>query len=394
MVDREEDLRSRFAWLLAPARWIIPILLGWILPITFIAICLILMQWEKLSEDDRTLSSIAPATLAFERLYHVFTSRSAVIIYGILLAGILGSFLRHLLVRFRTDTPGAQQASSLTDLGAHLLVGASAAFIIAVLLPLALIRGGPDIPVSKMAETETILDQRLNVWALLILAGVVGYWSRSVLGDLAAMMSRLWAQVGRPFEEVQEQITKSVRIGVQDAMSPPKLVNYDGFIIVDVVTTDRNTVSVIVKPEGAPDDHLIRLKPGREYQLEVSFSDSPTPMSSALVKHLRIQGGIEDPIVPFRLHIDFGAVRIPIAERRISVPRSGASETAKFRFTPFPPSQPASQPAGDLTLDESGRTSSSPGILPPISVAVYQHGIFCEICLLQQEIESDIVQND
>src|SRR5258707_12249408 len=279
-----------------------------LLPVLFVADCLVLMQWD----------SQGRVGLRFLDYDRVFVSKAAFVVYGVLLAGVLGSYLQYLMVRFKADRTNLESTDSLADLGSQLLVGASAAFVAAILLPSAL-----------FAESaERLLGGSVNIWALLILGGAVGYRSRNVLGELAEVTSRLLAQIGQPFgAEVREQISQSVRSGVQDAMAPPKLINYDGFVVVNIVATDSRSQpnpaastdtpfpsdgAALPVPGGGVinSDGVAKLSSGQRYLLEVLFTSSEpalTQISSSqpLFNHFPVEGGIAQSPIPFRLHLHF-----------------------------------------------------------------------------------------
>jgi hypothetical protein len=227
---------------------------------------------------------------------------------------------------------------------------------------------------------------------------MAGYWSRSALGDLAGVASRLLAQLAQPIgEEAREQINQSIRTGVREAIAPPRLANYDGYLLVDIIEADSPRSSDISGPRSRvlrqptsviTGEAVAHLSFGTRYLLVVSFTTAvPTAggrEDAPIVKPVHIKDGIDQPTVPFRLYVDFGSVRIPIAERELAVPRTGESQAANFEFTP-----PAPARSPDVqTPSETTETRSPTAATQPLSIAIYQHGTFCEICHVPQEIET------
>ena len=107
--------------------------------------------------------------------------------------------------------------------------------------------------------------------------------------------------------------------------------------------------------------------------------------SRGVCKRLVVKGGEDEAMVPFRFAVDFGSVRLPLAERHLSAPRSGAGPVEFFEFTP-------EEPTRDIATQEvtiaPAAAARAPAALPPITVSVYQHGMFCEIVEIAQEITS------
>jgi hypothetical protein len=132
---------------------------------------------------------------------------------------------------------------------------------------------------------------------------------------------------------------------------------------------------------------------GQNYQLELTFTTTePAKIEgryTSFVKRVHVEGDSSEARVPFRIHIDFGSVHIPLAERRISVPAFGQSDPERFEFTPSiaPPRNEQGQNEKSSTLLQDEESIEDD--FPPISVAIYQHGTFCEICVIQQELTAN-----
>ena len=86
-------------------------------------------------------------------------------------------------------------------------------------------------------------------------------------------------------------------------------------------------------------------------------------------------------MVPFRIIVDFGDVSMPLAERQVLVPRTGTGAVEVFEFTRNEPPPAVVEP---VTAQPAAELPTLPP-LPPISVSVYQHGMFCEIVEIPQE---------
>ena len=364
------------------------LLLGIVLPLALLVICLILLQWDDprpLGEDEGSLLRLPgvelsalhtgvvqvdepaptyrapagewPTHLTTKR---IFASKSSIIVYGVILAGLLGSLLNHLV--FRRDTTSiATLRESLAQFAAQLLVGMSIAFITSILLPLALMQG---------RYPQNTIGLYINSWSLLLLGGLSGYLSRSVLPDLTDAMSRVLAQSAGPLsDQVKTEIVDSIRTGVKDAVLPRALANYAGFVSVDIVPgRDRALGSTLpLLREG-----IVAVEPGRPYRLEMFFSTGSPPAgpgaSPRLLRPISIEGGVEESEIPFDVTIDFGYVSIPLGQRQLAAPRNGTSQTIAFDFTtPTATGEPI--PSAGVA-EEAGPES--------ISISIYQRGTFCK----------------
>jgi hypothetical protein len=303
-----------------------------LLCVSFVVICLILIRPVMLS-----VPSAAEET---------FASRSAILVYGILLAGVIGSFLRHMIERFGAGSESRPATGSLVP---ELFSGATLAFVTAFLLPSAMMAG-------RVEDA--------NVWVLLIVAGVAGYAARSTMGEISAAATRMIAQLD---DEAREQIAKSVQLSVKHAISPPKLVSYDGYLSVRLMEGSSDVLEWGAKS--------VRLHAGKKYRMEIYLTTiSELEVRTKWFKHLSVKGAQDETMAPFRIVVDFGDVRTPLAERQILAPRTGSAPMEVFEFTRSEPPPPDAEQTAEVLAQP-----------PPISVVVYQHGMFCEIVEIPQE---------
>jgi hypothetical protein len=302
---------------------------------SFVVICLILIRPVVLTDP----------TAAQE----TFASRSAILVYGILLAGVIGSFLRYVVERYGSGSEPRPAAESLVP---ELFSGATLAFVTAFLLPSAMLPG-------RLEDA--------NVWVLLIVAGVAGYVARTTMGEISAAATRMIAQLD---DEAREQIAKSVQLSVKHAISPPKLVNYDGYLSVRLIEGANDVLEWGAKS--------VRLYAGKKYRLETYLTTISEPdVQMKWFKHLAVKGE-DESLVPFRMIVDFGDVSIPLAERQLLAPRTGTGRVEVFEFT-------RNEPPADITEQVAALSAAELPPLPPISVSIYQHGMFCEIVEIPQE---------
>ena len=317
--------------------------LALLLCVSFVVICLILIRPVVLSNP-----SAAEET---------FASRSAILVYGILLAGVIGSFLRHMVERFGAGNESRPATGSLVP---ELFSGATLAFVTAFLLPSAMLPG-------RLEDA--------NVWVLLIVAGVAGYVARTTMGEISAAATRMITQLD---DEARREIAKSVSLSVQSAISPPKLVNYDGYLSVRLMEGASDVIG--------PGAKSVRLYAGKKYRLETYLTTISEPdIPTKWLKRLAVKGAEDEAMVPFRMIADFGDVSVPLAERQLLVPRTGTSSVQVFEFTRSePPPAVAEQVSVQPAAEEPSLPPKLPP-LPPISVSIYQHGMFCEIVEIPQE---------
>jgi len=264
----------------------------------------------------------------------MFYSKQAVTLYGVLIVGMLGGLVRHLLDDGIGKISPTEESSRARSLAGSLLLGAIAAIVAGILIP------------ASLVETPGIGE--FNPWALFVLSGIAGYCSRDASGELGRQVMRMVDQAAFGVDAVA--VRKTVQEGVRDALTPPRAVNYKGTVALGVTG---------VASEGK----FIYLTKDTAYTLIVSFAASPSLPTGAAKADLLISSGIDAQEIPFELAVDYDFAHTNPERRAISVPSSGNKEIL-FEFkTP--------------SIVGEGSDESSAGH-PMISVSVYQFGRFCQ----------------
>jgi hypothetical protein len=264
----------------------------------------------------------------------MFYSKQAVTLYGVLIVGMLGGLVRHLLDDGIGKTSLTDEPSRARSLAGSLLLGAIAAIVAGILIP------------ASLVETPGIGE--FNPWALFVLSGIAGYCSRDASGELGRQVMRMVDQAAFGVDAVA--VRKTVQEGVRDALSPPKRVNYKGMVALGI--------------SGAQfDGKVVYLAKDSACTLIVSFTASPDLPTGAAKADLLISGGIDAQEIPFELAVDYDFAHTNPERRAISVPSSGNKEIL-FEFrTPSIVGEGSDEPS-------AGR--------PTISVSIYQFGRFCQ----------------
>lgn len=261
----------------------------------------------------------------------MFYSKQAVTLYGVLIVGMLGGLVRHLLDDGIGKISPTEEPSRARSLAGSLLLGAIAAIVAGILIP------------ASLVETPGIGE--FNPWALFVLSGIAGYCSRDASGELGRQVMRMIDQSA--FGVDAAAVRKTVQDSVRDVLSPPKPINYDGVVTVNISGALR-------------DGNVIYLSKENAQTLTVLFVAGRIFTQDAAKARLQISGGTVELQVPFDLAVDFGFADANPERREVIVPSSGTQE---FSFEFKAPSVSAGEPSSQIHM---------------ISTSIYQFGRFCQ----------------
>jgi hypothetical protein len=323
--------------------------------VLFVVLCLVLARWKATSSTVPNTPSSTP-TAAPSEWTEAFSSQTAFVTYCILLAGVLGAAIRVVSNRISINERSSTRESTVGREAVQLFLGAATAFTSAFLVPFAL--------------AQQPLEIAYNVWGLIILGGLTGYASKGMLGTLHEKLEVMTESLRQGLSEIVDQqgISKSIREGVEQALTPPQRVNYDGELIVDIL---RNGESILGfwQPSADTASTLeitgpdLRLELGSSLLIRVATSplgaERNSLSSRALRLQLRVDHGVKAARVPFHLVIDAGFFETPLQERDLEVPSDGVSPIAEFPIT-----LPARTSADEDEI-----------ITRNLKVLIYQHGV-------------------
>ncbi len=324
------------------------IVVGLVLSLCFIVLLLVIVN-----------SSVgAPAVLSDPgNPFWLFATRRSFFVYETVLAGMLGAYLGEIfqIGGFKTE---AELRAYGQQFFVALFLGGASAVVVGVLFPL--------VVLGKFEDGD-----KINSWTLVAAAGIAGNRARGAFAQVDAVIARLLADFEPNIDSAA--ISKSVKAGVQEAFAVPPPVKYEGLAAVNVL---RNNESVL---DGEGNAKYARLEHGYEFELRVNFAPNKSalgPNFYGVFKSIAIREGDDEPVVPFRLTIDFGFIELPLAERNIAVPTNAASAVESFKFT-----VPYLEP-GAATDD------SSPSRHPEISVSIYQNTRYFDTIVIPTDVRT------
>jgi hypothetical protein len=332
------------------------VLTGLVLSLAFILLLLIIVNLPITEAAESTTEAGF-----WDQIRWIFTTRRSNFLYEILLAGMLGAYLGE-IVRIAGITPPAEPPISALQFEAALFLGGAAAITSAVLIPLVVLGRfeGPDI----------------NSWTLVAVAGIIGNRARDAFSRIENTIAHLLASFEPHLDTAK--ISESVKTSIHEAFAVPPPVNYEGFLAMDVTHSNESVVG-----SEETNARVARLRRGEMFELRVQFAPDSPLMGRGVIKAIRVRGGDDQQIVPFRLLVDFGFVEVFPEERRVSVPRRSASAMETFNFV-VPLLEGKSPPPG------RGHSESTPPEVrrPEISVSVYQHARYFDSLVLPVTVPS------
>ncbi|MDI5929028.1 hypothetical protein [Rhizobium leguminosarum] len=283
-----------------------------------------------------------------------FFSIHSLYCYEVIIAGMIGSFLQEV-----SGTNIGQNGSDSRRLLLSLFFGAALAVVGGILLPQAI--GRPNA------------GPYFHSWTLVLIGGFAGAQSRRFFGGTEATLAKLLEKYSAPIDA--QEISKAVTTEIKDAFALPQAVNYEGYVNVDIVKIGHSIIS----------DGKATLTLGTEYKVNISFNEN-SEHGSAAGKLLRISGGVDDSLVPLRLVVDFGFVRLPPQEREIEIPRYGPANVVVPFVTPV---VNKTETINGLTEDETKiEILESAQQQKEVSVIIYQHSRFVEIQAIPFEVST------
>jgi len=301
----------------------------------------------------------------------------AFFVYGVLLAGMIGSLLKHTLLRAKERSEQVP-VGDMAEAGAFLFVGTIAAFAVAVLLPTALLVPSP-----------TGIDPfvAVNKWGLTMLAAAVGYASRETLGDLGATLRQLFD--GSPAAAIAD-IEGRVEAGLRKAIAPPPLANFEGNIAIGL--HDKQGVWKLTEGTGFVSADV-------SYDLAVFIGSSPndTPPLGLVAKQLTVTDGADLAEVTFDLFVDASSIGVPLARKSVTVTVVGASTFVRFDIVPRlseaqAPSDPATANEAHYAASSEPNAAAADGgdqrRAQHIQLSIYQGAVFCGDVRLPVELSS------
>jgi hypothetical protein len=280
-------------------------------------------------------------------------TETAFFVYGVLLAGMLGSLLKHSVLRAKPAT-GGQAKSDPVGAATYLFVGTIAAFATAILLPTALL-----VP----AEAGSDPFGAVNKWGLTVLAAVVGYASREGLRDFASTLRNLFETV-----PAIANIEDRVEAGLRRAISPPPFVNFRGAAAIGLHDKKGNwkpTTSAILIERT-------------EYEVAVFIGSTPAdiPPSGMLSAPLVVTDGVDQPEVTFDLVVDGSRLGMKLARKSVTLATSDASTLVRFALT-AQCVEDAARAAGSSPPNAGAEEAEPPPRTTQVQVSIYQGAIFC-----------------
>jgi hypothetical protein len=310
------------------------VLIGLALSLCFIFLLLVIVNSAA---DAKT------AAADESRPFWMFFTRRSFFVYETVLAGMLGAYLGEIF-----QIGGLKTEAELRAYGQRffvaLFLGGAAAIVVGVLFPLVV-----------LGEFE---GNKINSWTLVAAAGIAGNRARDAFSQVDAVLARLLANFEPNIDGTA--ISKSVKVGVQEAFAIPPPVQYVGLAAANVFRNNESVLTVEGEARSA------RLEHGADFELRVNFVPSPSALGTSfrgISKPVAIREGESQPVVSFRLLVDFGFIALPLEERAVAVPANAASTVETFKFSvPF--------------LEETSASvadSSVPSRQREISVSIYQH---------------------
>jgi hypothetical protein len=125
-------------------------------------------------------------------------------------------------------------------------------------------------------------------------------------------------------------VDASVRAAVKDAFSGPKLVDFEGWLGIEITDAEGARVTVTK-------DREVPLRPGRRYNLVVAIA---TERPSGVALPLRITGGTKRATAEFSVLLDSDDPELRQPAQVLEVRTSAGGASARFAFEPrasFPP---------------------------------------------------------
>lgn len=313
-----------------------------LLPLLFLWVYLILVQQPV---GPRSPVVAVPADSAAP-----FRTNTAFFVYAVLLSGMIGSLLKHVLIRAK-EPARSEGGPALVETAIFLFVGTIAAFAVAVLLPTALL-----VRASPTAD----LFEPVNKWGLIVLGAAVGYASRETLSDVAATFKRLFEGAGGAG---LADLESRVEAGLKAAIAPSPLVNFSGTI--DLQLRDDEGRSCIAEGKAS----LASDKPHSLAVTVRSGSHDIGETQTAITQPFAISDGVDAEEVVFELIVDAGSLQVPLRRQVIRVPASTSGITASFDFVPKERGEiPAAGPEEPVAADVDE---------PLIHVFLYQGPVMC-----------------
>jgi hypothetical protein len=181
-------------------------------------------------------------------------------------------------------------------------MGAFSGFAGALLIPMAVISGN--------GQNATLSPPTVALLALFI-----GYGAAKLMDGLATKIEKLGL--------VDAEI---VEAGIKRALAPRTPVNYNGFVMVRLLTQSA---------QSALHDGNATIHAGEAYRLIVTLtnSDAMPAQQDVLSQPIVIDGGSAAGEVPMTLRVDFGFIELAPEQRSIQVPAAGTSKDEVFNFS-------------------------------------------------------------
>jgi hypothetical protein len=285
--------------------------------ILFVALCLILEEWQS-------------SAIKASEILSVFISQPALIVYCTILAGVLGTAVRILGNRLSMEA-GLSGAESVGAVAAQVFLGGAFAFAAGFLLPHALAAG-------------TISDS-YNVWSLMIVGGLAGYASTGVAVGVHEGLQGLLAGLRQGVAEaiVKEEVSRTIAQSAREAMALPEPVAYAGIVEIDITDErDISTVQAFSRPTAAPGGALahpqgpeVLLKADTNYSIRIRLvphgaSQGPRP-TRPIALPIDIEG-LRATVTPLDIRIDYGFPELPVAKHQIEARIDSETELPAFTF--------------------------------------------------------------
>lgn len=331
-------------------RW--ALILGPLLFVLLFAACLQLLYL-------REFGATANAAEGVVTPYDILQSREVMTVACVLLAGLLGGYLQFVRERFDDWAPDDKAPASGADpapvdwnaeaahtwfaFWSQLIMGLGTAGVAALFVPLAI----ADPPALKI----------YNPWGLVMLGFASGYLSRHLFGNAQSRWERMFTRLKDSADLDTAAIGSEVAKSVLLALQPPRAVNYNGTVGLDVVDpSGRSCVSAEVPP-------AVELQRNARYQARLTFAPSESSslgefVASPRLQSIQINDGDEAPKVPFDLRLQTSFGSSPPADLAVEVDRRAKED----KTLPFDTSNAPAEP-GDVAVE--------------ITVFVYQKNLFC-----------------
>jgi hypothetical protein len=323
--------------------------------ILFVALCLILEEWQ---------ANGAPASEIQTLRQYVFLSQPALIVYCTILAGVLGTAVRILGNRLSMEA-GLSGAESVGAVAAQIFLGGAFAFAAGFLVPHAL-------------ATKTISNS-YNVWSLMIVGGFAGYASTGVAVSVQKGLQGLIAGLRQGVAEaiVKEEVSKTIAQSAREAMALPEPVAYAGIVEMDItderdITTVQSFPPPTAAPGAAPTDlegPRVLLKADTVYFIRIRLvprgaTQGPRP-TRPIALPIDIEG-LRAPVTPLDIRVDYGFPEIPVAKHQIEARIDSETELPAFTFR---------TPSISALMPPTVSPDAEPSIPRRLTIAVLQNNI-------------------